>query len=156
MIYLTVIYSYFLLFHRTFSTESDPTPNPYSYDGQSPIKPSSAQQLRFRYLSRVGKHVSYDSLVFCLSCCGYSMFIQIWKWDFLMQRKRLVTNTSRRWAFFVLNVCCTDTLSHNSRRLLPHLQVTHLRYLDSSLFGFRIMHTPTYKFKVNIGKLKKN
>ncbi|CAB4033514.1 major facilitator superfamily domain-containing 1-like [Paramuricea clavata] len=40
----------------TFSTEDDGNNVPYSYDGQTSIQPRSAQQLRFRYLSRVGKN----------------------------------------------------------------------------------------------------
>lgn len=44
---------------RTFSTEDNKNNLPYSYDGQTSIQPQSAQQLRFRYLSRVGKNVSY-------------------------------------------------------------------------------------------------
>ncbi|XP_046853367.1 major facilitator superfamily domain-containing protein 1-like [Xenia sp. Carnegie-2017] len=40
----------------TLSNEEDKSTSPYSYEGQTSIKPRSAQQLRFRYLSRVGKH----------------------------------------------------------------------------------------------------
>ena len=43
---------------RTFSTEDDKNNLPYTYEGQTSIQPRSAQQLRFRYLSRVGKNVS--------------------------------------------------------------------------------------------------